>query len=245
MTAVRILRLMPGLLNLNGSLGNTEVLATRASWFGAEVSVEDIEPGVALADRPDIVTIAHGTSSTLATAAAALRHWSGTLAGWHREGVLFFGAGLGGDLLGQSVSDSEGTVHPGVGLTTTHTQLGGHRFSGEVAGRDARGRESAGYLNDHSTRVAGADAALITIDTPGLGQWTGATGPQSEGTQAPKVWVSALSGPLLALNPHFADDMLEAVWGATGRDLPVHTTAHETADKWAAAARRAIIDRLS
>ena len=79
MTAVRILRLMPELLQLNGSLGNAEVLATRASWFGAEVSVENAEAGSVLTERPDIVTIGHGTSSTLAPCAVAIQHWTATL----------------------------------------------------------------------------------------------------------------------------------------------------------------------
>ena len=245
MTAVRILRLMPELLQLNGSLGNAEVLATRASWFGAEVSVENAEAGSLLTERPDIVAIGHGTSSTLAPCAEAVQQWRATLKLWHDQGVVFVGTGLGGDLLGQSVSDTEGTEYLGVALTAIRTKLGGERFSGEVAGRDDQGRECAGYLNDHTIRQAeGSISPLVTLDRPGLGQWTGATAPQSDGVVSSSVWVSALSGPVLALNPHLADDILRAVWARLGSDLPNHSAKHQKADHWAAAARSAMSDRL-
>ena len=246
MSALVVLRLMPGTLNLNGSLGNAEVLATRATWYGAAVTSHDVEPGDALTTRPDIVTIGHGTSSTLATAAATINQWSATLTRWHADGVVFAGTGLGGDLLGQGVSDAEGTSHPGAGLIETRTQLGGHRFSGEIVGWDHTGRQCAGYLNDHTIREAGDSvSALITVDRPGLGQWTGATSAGGEGVVTPSVWVSALSGPLLALNPHLADDILRAVWQRRDAELPDRTEYHHTADRWAEAAREAITRRLS
>jgi len=75
---ITLLRVLPRLLSLNGSLGNAEVLATRLRWWGVEVSVSNINPGESPSGRPDIVVWGHGTSSMAVPASDAIGPWRET-----------------------------------------------------------------------------------------------------------------------------------------------------------------------
>jgi CobQ-like glutamine amidotransferase family enzyme len=245
---VRIVRILPELLRLNGSLGNAEVLQARLNWWGVEAQFHDVHAGENLPGYADIVVLGSGTSSALATAAAELTRWRD---GSHRiteQGGLWCGFGLGGDLLGHTVSSSTGETHQGLGLTPVVARLGGPRFSGEVSGRDPQGRVVAGYLNDHTTREGSGVSPLISLDIHEKTPWSGYTAVNEEGTLFEGVyqdglWVSALSGPLLALNPGLADDILHSWASRQDTTLPEPTAAHQLADSRAEKARQAILDR--
>jgi len=133
----------------------------------------------------------------------------------------------------------------GVGLTPVIATLGGPRFSGEVTGRDSSGQDIAGYLNDSTVRQHDGSSVLAVVSQPNLGQWQGGTGPSAEGYLHETVMVSALSGPLLALNPHLADLLIERALLPGGRGgLPV-TDRHRLVDERAALAREALGGRLA
>lgn len=245
---VRIVRILPELLRLNGSLGNAEVLQARLNWWGLEVQLHDARAGENLPDYADIVVLGSGTSSALATAAAELTRWRNGLHRIAEQGGLWCGFGLGGDLLGLTVSSSSGETHQGLGLTPVVARLGGPRFSGEVSGRDPQGRVVAGYLNDHTIREGSGVSPLISVNIHEKTPWSGHTALDEEGTIFEGVcqdglWVSALSGPLLALNPGFADDILHAWASRQDTILPKHTALHQLADSRAEKARQAILDR--
>ena len=242
---ITLLRVLPRLLSLNGSLGNAEVLATRLRWWGVEVSVSDLNPGETPSDRPGIVVWGHGTSSMAAPASDAIGPWRETFHAWAEEGTHWFGAGLGGDLLGAEVLIARAeNVHPGVGLTPIRTTLGSERISQEVSGVDDQGRDIAGYLNDAAVRESDGVSPLIPF-LPVLSQrWQGSTAPGGEGVRIDRVWVSAVSGPFLALNPHLADDILRSVLERKGMALPEPTDQHRRADSAAETARAWIRSRL-
>jgi len=242
---ITLLRVLPGLLHLNGSLGNAEVLATRLRWWGVEVSVSDLNPGENPSGRPDIVVWGHGTSSMALPSSEAIAPWCETFQWWAHEGTHWFGAGLGGDILGAEVrvSYSE-TAHPGVGLTPVRTTLRSERISQEVSGVDGQGRDIAGYLNDAAEREAAGVTPLIPFMPVFSDAWRGATAPGGEGVRADRVWVSAVSGPFLALNPHVADDILRSVLHGQGMALPEPTERHRRVDVAAETARAWIRSRL-
>ena len=244
MITLRIARVLPELLNLNGSLGNSEILAVRARWWEASVHVEDLAAGHTPAGTPHIAVFGHGTSSTLGPAASALKQWHELFHSWREAGTAFVGIGLGGDLLGLEVTPAEGPGHQGLGFTPVTTTLGGTRFSGEVTGVDHEGRDIAGYLNDHTTRQGPVGSPLVRFQPGIVAAWSGASLSDSDGVASDGVWVSALSGPLFSLNPHLADDVLAFCWAAAQHELPPHSQQHREADRYAALARAAIVGRV-
>ena len=242
---ITLLRLLPDTLNLNGSLGNAEVLATRMRWWGVEVSVVDAHRGDSLAEAPDLVVVGHGTSSMVTPAGEALSNWRDTLRGWAGSGTHWFGAGLGGDLLGKSVSlEASAPATPGLGLTDVRTTLRANRASTEVSGLDYLGREVAGYLNDAARRESTDAPPLLTFLPVANEAWQGGNGEQGEGVHAERLWVSAVSGPFLALNPQVADDIISSVCAHRGIELPEPTDSHKRVDSAAQTARAWIRSRL-
>lgn len=230
MTTLRIVRLLPDLLSINGSLGNAEILQVRASWWGWKVRVTDVLEGAGFPAAADIVVIGHGTSSATARALGALHTLSTAITSFHNDGGAIVGLGLGGDLLGQSVELGDQTLD-GLGLTAGRAVLRRRHISTEVWGVDSEGRESAGYLNDLTERHH-SPTPLFTLTDP-----SAVSG--GEGHHRDRIWVSAISGPLLGLNPHIADDILRSQG-----PLPEPTEEHVVADTAAGKARRAIAARL-
>lgn len=243
--SITLVRLLPDTLNLNGSLGNAEVLATRMRWWGVDVTVTDVTRGDTVGEAPDLVVLGHGTSSMVTPASEVLGSWRDTLRRWADEGTHWFGAGLGGDLLGESVAIDATVPHtPGLGLTDVRTTLRVKRASTEVSGLDDQGREVAGYLNDAALREAHDAAPLLTfLPVPG-GTWLGGNGEQGEGVHSERLWVTAVSGPFLALNPHVADDIISSVFASRGLPLPKPTEDHARVDSAAETARAWIRSRL-
>lgn len=246
MTTVHIVRVLPELLGLNGSQGNADVLAIRASWFGFDVEQTVLGVGDTPSQQPDIVVWGSGTSSVLPRVLEAVSGWRSALHDWHHAGVACVGIGLGGDVLGVSVTGlGETNGREGIGLTPVATTLGGTRLSGECVGVDYRGREVAGFINDHATRSVDHSTPLITLHHPDISNWSGATAPLADGFFSDHLWVSTMSGPLLAMNPAIADDVLAHWASRKGIALPAPSDAHRRADSWAEAARAGIASRVA
>lgn len=242
---ITIVRLLPEVLGLNGSLGNAEVIATRLGWWDIDASVRDCHAGDDLGQRPDIVVVGHGTSSMLTPAADALEGWATTLREWHEQGTHFFGAGLGGDLLGESIAlDANTPARAGLGLTPVRTTLRGVRASLEVSGMDFLGRNVAGYLNDAAVRNPNGAEPLMTFLPVAKEDWAGHTAENGEGVRGDRVWATAISGPFLALNSAVADDIVRSVLEQHDRTLPAATSAHDKVDESAERARTWIRSRL-
>ena len=240
-----LVRILPRLLSLNGSLGNAEVLATRLSWWGFSVDVIDLNEKDSPEVAPDFAVIGHGTSSMVTPVSEALERWKDTFHQWMHSGTQWWGSGLGGDFLGQAVRMSEHDPwRDGVGFTSVTTTLRSERASQEVAGLDRSGREVAGYLNDAAHREAEGVTPLLSFLPVRNDRWSGATAEGGEGVYQDGLSVSAVSGPLLALNPHLADDILRQVLARKGKELPEPTDQHRRVDEAAATARAWIRSRL-
>lgn len=242
---IRIARIFPKILGLNGSLGNAEVIETRLRWWGIDVAVDDYEASATLGERPDLVVIGHGTSSMLTPAANAIDAWRDQLVTWYEAGTHFFGAGLGGDLLGESVAiDSNSPPREGLGLTPVSTVLRGPRASLEVCGMDHRGREVAGYLNDAGIRDSAGAKPLLSFLPVANESWSGNTAEDAEGVLGDGVWATAVSGPFLALNPAIADDIVASMLDHRDKPMPALTAEHERVDESAEHARAWIRSRI-
>lgn len=242
---IRILSLLPDLLGINGSRGNAEVLATRLRWWGLPVQHSEAGVGAAMAKAADIVVIGHGTSSMAPRALEALRGWSKTLRQFRDSGSQILAIGLGADLCGAEITlAGHSSPSEALGLTPVQATLDAESYSGEVVGVDWRGRGVAGYLNDRVRREGHGVTPLISSLRPAGASWRGASAEGGDGVVAPGIWCSALSGPLLALNPGIADDIIAMALASRGEETPAATPAHLQADEAAQHARRAIAARL-
>lgn len=242
---IRIVSLLPDVLGINGSRGNGEVLATRLRWWGFTVQHTDAGLDSPVAKQADIVVIGHGTSSMAPRALESLRGWSKTLRRLVDSGSQILAVGLGADICGTEITlAGHSSPTEGLGFTPVRATLDAHAHSGEVVGVDWRGRDVAGYLNDRVRRVGHGVTPLVSSLRPVGSSWQGATAEGGDGVKDSGIWCSALSGPLLALNPAIADDIIASVLGARGQELPAATASHQRADLASEHARAAIAGRL-
>lgn len=233
-----IARLLPAALGLNGSASNAQIVATSLTHLGHQVSVVDIEkPGDAVSGV-DLVCVGSGSGSQLRPAATEIIGLARTLAEWKRQGAWFFAVGVGWDLLGTQITMPEGDVVPGVGIFPSSAHRGAHRFSGEVSGVDYRDRPSAGYVNQVGSSVPEEGITPLLQITHQSGDY-----PQHDGLVAPGLMATRLGGPALALNPHWADDLVTGLLATRGEAFEPRDFHHRV-NHAAAQARSAIDARL-
>lgn len=206
-----IARVIPERLGLNGTTASAEILAMTLRHRGHEVSIVDIHGPADAPSTVDIVTIGSGSSSQIAPAATDLISLVRLFQAWKQSGSHWVAIGLGWDLLGESLLTEQGDAVPGAGIfpSRANHQLG--RFSGEVQGLDYRGRQSAGYINQlGSTELLEGVEPLLSLENPPEG-W-----PKSEGLRGDHFFATRLGGPALALNPHWAQDIVTEVLVSRG-----------------------------
>lgn len=201
-----IVRLLPGLLGLNGSAANAEIVARSLRELGHTVRIIDVENPSEVDTTVDLVCVGSGSGSQLRPAATQLLALASNLQEWKRKGAWFCAVGSGWDLLGHHVTLAEGETIPGAGIFPSSADLTTARFFGEVCGVDHRGRPSAGYINQVGT------ATLDEGVEPLLHIQRGAQGrSRTDGLIAPGLMATRLGGPALALNPHWTDGIVSAL----------------------------------
>jgi CobQ-like glutamine amidotransferase family enzyme len=239
-----IARLLPDLLSINGSLGNAEILASTVTRMGHPVSVVDVTGVADGSIRPDLVCVGSGSTSALQPALTALVPLATAIEGWARDGTVFFAVGMGWDVLGQDITVTNGQVLPGIGIFPSSADYRPGRFAGEVAGRDYKNRDTAGYINQVgvTTRHDGVPLMAITHQAKPLAP--------EEGIVHGPLFGTKLGGPALSLNPHLRDDVIDATLARLGLGSVAGCHAsgfsdfHGRVDTLAAAARAKILARL-
>lgn len=243
-TPLVVARLVPKLLGINGSIANAEILATTFTHTGQAAVVIDVNGVFDAGISPDVVCVGSGSTSALGPALSALIPLTPALLGWATDGVAFIAVGMGWDLLGQAITAATGEVLPGVGLFPSTADHRPGRFAGEVAGRDYRGRSTAGYINQVGTTIRHRGDALVTISHR--------VGPimSEEGIVDGHLFGTRLGGPVLSLNPHLRDDIADIVLARRGLGSLAEQTApgfaefHARTTDLASRAREGIFDRL-
>lgn len=224
-----ILNLLPELLNVNGDAENARVLASRARWSGIEAEVV-----TDCALTPDLVIIGSGFDGDIELIAAGMRSVEPQLASAVLRGVPVLAIGLGFELLGGRVSLADGTTVDGLGLIPGHAEPLAERAVGDIVvvstiatlvGYENHGRS---YVLDETTPVLGSVAV-------GVGNGDAA---RREGIIVGSVIGSHIHGPLLALNPHLADQMLAT---ATNGQYSAANPQARWADSLAAASRAKVL----
>jgi CobQ-like glutamine amidotransferase family enzyme len=239
-----IARVLPDLLSINGSLGNADILAATLTRMGHAVSVVDISGVSDVAATPDVVCVGSGSTSTLQPALTALVPLATALQDWAKNGAVFCAVGTGWDVLGRDITARDNQVLPGIGIFPSSADHLTGRFAGEVAGVDYRGRDTAGYINQVGTTTLHDGQSLVTI--------THQAKPiaPDEGIVHGQLFGTKLGGPVMSVNPHLRDDVIDAILARRGLgsvaecQTPGFKDFHDRVDQLASTAREKIRQRL-
>jgi len=213
---VRILHLYPRELGINGDRGNVTVLARRARWLGLEPVVLEHPPGSGELPDADIVVVGSGPLSAMRTVHADLLSHAARLRGLVAGGAALLAVSGGMHLLGHEVALDDANVLEGAGVLPIRTVLTAKRSVGDLVVGTSDG-VLVGYEN-HGSRVSliGGAQPLGSVRS-GFGN--GGVG-GGEGVRVGAAIGTHLGGPVLALNPALADELLAAALARSGRTMP-------------------------
>ncbi len=221
---VRVLQLLPELLDVNGDAQNALVLAQRLRWSGIDADVVT-DPDM----RPDLVVVGSGVDTELAQVADLLRPLRERLAEWVDAGTAMLAVGTGFELLSTRLT-AAGTEHEGLGIFDGAATPLQERALGDLVVETTVGR-LVGFENHARGWTAGSGSVPMGSVITGHGN-----DGRSEGARQRNAWGTHLHGPVLAKNPSLADELLRTA-------APGYTPDDERtrfADAMAEAARRAI-----
>jgi CobQ-like glutamine amidotransferase family enzyme len=244
---IKFVHLFPEQLGLNGETGNLHCLVQRLKWAGIEAEIEVFEGGRPFPAQPAAVFIGSGTLAGALEALEALRPEASKLSELAKSGIPFFALGLGWEILGQSITLTDGKELNGIGVFPSRSIRTSKRASAECFGFDEFGNLSTGYAN-HSSEIellAGAKPLIDLKEGFGNSSLKAAAKRSDEGLVLENLMAARLNGPLLPLNPHLADRFLEAVTKRLGVNYSQSSELAKQADSYALNAREELRQRLA
>jgi hypothetical protein len=194
---IRILSVLPELLNVNGDAENAAVLARRARWAGIDAEVVTESRA-----RPDLVVIGSGVDASLGAVASALHALADDLRSWLADGTALLAVGTGFELLGEGVQVTGGEWIDGLAILPGRAIAMPARVSDDLV-VDSRFGRLIGYENHARGYLLPADAGALGTVAFGHGN-----DGRSEGAVSGNAYGTHLTGPVLAKNPTFADALL-------------------------------------
>lgn len=200
---ITVLELYPHHLAVNGDMGNNIVLHKRMTLAGVPVERIEYQPGEALPARADIVTIGTGPESALRAISSDVARIAPTLRAWAEDGVPFLAITAGMHVLGQELSLSAGDSIAGAGVFDLTTVPRGKRALTNSFIVDSSIGRLVGVEN-HGAVVTLAGSSPLGAVVSGIGN----AGTGTEGVRAHNAIGTHLHGPVLAMNPHLADDLI-------------------------------------
>ena len=207
---LRIALIYPEMLGTYGDGGNALVLRERARRRGTDAEVVT----VALADalpNASIYLLGGGEDGPQRQATEALRT-DGSLATRLADGAVLLAVCAGLQIIGRQFAVAGGGDHDGLGLVDLVTARSSTRRVGELR-VNVDGQTLAGFENHGGVSTLGAVEPLGTVAT-GYGN-----DGRVDGLRAPGLFGTYAHGPVLALNPWFADQLLAAALGETPTPL--------------------------
>ena len=196
--------LYPDLLGTYGDGGNGLVLAERARRRGVEVSLREVrlDDGV---PEAAVYLLGGGEDGPQRLACDLLRQ--GSFGSRVANGALVLAVCAGLQILGQSFSVEGDDQYAGLGLVDVVTRRGPQRSVGPIA-VEVAGRWLVGFENHggRTTLAPGVEALGL------VAQGRGNDG-TFDGYRSGRVRATYAHGPVLAMNPWFADEVLEDALG--------------------------------
>lgn len=237
MTADLVLvHLYPDLLRTYGDRGNVLALRRRAEWRGFRVDVVATQRGDRLPGPAGLIVIGGGTDRVQGIVGSDLMDRRADLFDAVGRGCIVLGVCGGYQFLGHRYVSADGSEIRGLGLLDVETVAGEDRIIGRVR---ATARlwgdefELVGFENHAGRTSLGPNATPLAEVVMGGGN--GGDGP-TEGAVQASVVGTYLHGPVLPLNPAFADALLgralmPVTAGAPLEPLPdeVERRAHRSA----------------
>lgn len=201
---MKIAVLFPELLGTYGDGGNGLVIAERSRRRGYDVDVTSVALGDDLPDA-DLYLLGGGEDGPQRLASDLLRRTSFARRVGDGAHVLAVCAGL--QILGTTFSVEGDDEYEGLNVVDVVTRRGEHRSVGELCVR-VEDETLVGFENHGGvTRLGDGVASLGTV-LRGRGN-DGAL----DGFTTSNVWATYAHGPVLALNPWFADRVIAGVLG--------------------------------
>jgi CobQ-like glutamine amidotransferase family enzyme len=232
---LRIVSLLPRLLDTNGDAANARILAQRARWAGIQAEVVPVH---SIADLPadvDLVVIGSGTDADLSATRDELLPLADAVRSWLDGGVPILAVGTGWELLSDGLDLAGGHTVAGLGLVAGRASALAARATDDIV-VDTEDARLIGFEN-HARGYTGAARPLGRVQS-GTGNGDG-----TEGTVDGAFIGTHLHGPVLARNPRLADLMLGAAYAMRG--LAPSASAHTASvDDIATAARSQVAARL-
>lgn len=214
----RFLHVYPDLMNLYGSYANVSVLRRLLERLGHQVSVERIAPGgEAELSGADFLYMGAGTERASLAALEDFRRFAEPLKAAAEEGAVMLFSGTAMELLGRTVTESDGTSRPGMGLAPFTAVRRGQRETGDVYGRtDLFPEPVVGFMNKCAA-VSGVETPLLTQVEAGFGNEENCA---PEGFHWRNVFASELTGPILVKNPRLLETLAELICRRRGAAWP-------------------------
>ncbi|MFY9304482.1 MAG: hypothetical protein WAO31_03155 [Rhodoluna sp.] len=245
--SLKFLHLLPFQLGLNGETGNLDCLVQRLKWAGVDSKVQIFDGTGQVPSDLDAIFIGSGTLAGAIEALDALRPAASNLVKLAEAGVPFLALGLGWEILGKSITLTDGRVLEGIGIFPSKSERTTERASAECFGFDDAGNLSTGYAN-HSSEIElleGVSPLIELVAGFGNSSRTDSKKVSGEGLVFDNLIAARLNGPLLPLNPHLADRFLRIVTKRSGVSYQQNSEFAKQADDFAYKAREELKQRLA
>lgn len=211
---MKIVTLFPELLGTYGDGGNGVVLRERLARRGRAVSYEAVTLGEPVPEA-DLYLLGGGEDGPQRQATRALRE--SDLVTHVANGAHLFAVCAGLQILGTHFAVAGDEVEEGLGLVDVTTARGARRAVGDVVTDveiDGVVHQMIGFENHGGVTTRGEVPPLGTV-RDGFGNGDG-----TDGFVSGRVIATYAHGPVLALNPWFADYLLARVLGESLAPLP-------------------------
>jgi hypothetical protein len=208
---ITICTIFPELLGTYGDAGNALVLHQRASRRGFDAKLLTVEPGQEVPDA-SIYLLGGGEDGPqrLATDLLAASSFSRRV----RDGAHVLAVCAGLQIMGKSFCVEGDDEYAGLGLVDVTTRRGTSRSVGELMA-NVSGNALVGFENHGGVTSLGAGVAPLGQVVKGRGN-----DGSLDGYRTPRLWATYAHGPVLAMNPWFADLILAEVLEETLAPLP-------------------------
>jgi CobQ-like glutamine amidotransferase family enzyme len=205
---LRIVHLYPDLLRTYGDRGNVLALRRRAEWRGFRIEVAAVSRGERIPADAGLILLGGGTDRVQEAIGEDLIGRRPELEDAVARGAVVLGVCGGYQFLGAAYVAADGTVIEGIGLLDVETRAGEDRLIGRVRATARLWEEDfelVGFENHGGRTTLGpAATALAAVEMGGGNDGRDSTEGAVQGT----VVGTYLHGPVLPLNPAFADALL-------------------------------------
>lgn len=224
---LRFIHFYPDLMSLYGSYANIAVLRRYLERLGNAVTVETVALGEDVnLSGADFLFMGAGTERSSRAAMEDFARFGGAVRAAAEDGAAMLFAGTAMELLGERITEADGSSYEGIGLTGFSTVHGEKRLTGDVYGHtDLFPEAVVGFINKCGV-ISGVETPLLTSVEFGIGNEGSGT---PEGFHWRSVFASELTGPILVKNPKLLEAAAAAVYARRGKTLP----ENRAADLWA------------